>query len=282
MARYSAAAFETAANDYAKVSTLAPSWSWARFNRALALQMLGRIDDAIAELDTAIELGYITVSVYRLRAELLAAKGDAEAAKTDYANAIQCEPKTDQHWVDRGLIRLGSNPALAAEDFERALLVNPASIDAHQKLAYVYSELLRNPDKSLTHSNRLVELAPWQPTHLAGRAVLHARSGRTIEAVDDLEKLETMRLQDPMVIYQSACGYSLLASDAVKQGINVTTFSQPAFRMFVRSIGAAPTILDIARTDPDVQWMREQPQFQEIAQAVTALQLNPRVKPTND
>ena len=276
MARYSAASYESAANDYAKVASLAPSWNVSRFNRALALQKIGRVDDAIDALDKAIESGYVNVSVYRLRAELFETKGETEVSKLDYAKALQCEPKTDQHWVDRGLIRLGSNPAQAAADFERALEANPISVDAHQKLAYVYSELLRDPEMSLKHSNRLVELAPWQPTHLAGRAVLHARAGRTDAALDDLALLETMRLQDPMVVYQAACGYSLLAGNAAKQGQTPATFSKPAFRLLIRSVGGAPSILAIAMTDPDVQWMREQPQFQEIAQAVTTLELKPR------
>lgn len=276
MARYSAASYESAANDYAKVASLAPSWNVSRFNRALALQKIGRVEDAIDELDKAIESGYVNVSVYRLRAELFETKGETEVSKLDYAKALQCEPKTDQHWVDRGLIRLGSNPAQAAADFERALEANPISVDAHQKLAYVYSELLSNPEMSLKHSNRLVELAPWQPTHLAGRAVLHARAGRTDAALDDLALLETMRLQDPMVNYQAACGYSLLAGNAAKQGQAPTTFFKPAFRLLIRSVGADSSILAIARTDPDVQWMREQPQFQEIAQAVTTLELKPR------
>jgi tetratricopeptide (TPR) repeat protein len=174
--------------------------------------------------------------------------------------------------VDRGLIRLGSNPAQAVEDFERALVVNPVSVDAHQKLAYVYSELLNNPEMSLKHSNRLVELAPWQPTHLAGRAVLHARAGRTDAAIDDLGLLETMRLQDPIVTYQAACGYSLLAGNSAKQGQDPINFSKPAFRLLIRSVGADPSLLAIAMTDPDVKWMREQPQFQEIAHAVTTLE----------
>ena len=137
-----------------------------------------------------------------MRGELQAALGNADAAKLDFASALQCEPKTDQHWVDRGLIQLGSNPVNAAADFEHALEANPTSIDAHQKLAYVYSELLHQADKSLEISSRLVELAPWQPTHRAGRAVLHARAGRSIAALADLKILETMTVRDPIVIYQ--------------------------------------------------------------------------------
>ena len=190
----------------------------------------------------------------------------------DFAKALECEPQTDKQWVDRGLIRLASNPAGAAEDFQQALVINPNHVDAHQKLAYVYNELLNNPEKSLEHSNRLVKLAPSQPTHLAGRAVLHARAGRPQLAIEDLKSLEKMRIQDPIEIYQVACGYSLLAGSPTK--LENEDFPKAAFRWFTKAVAGDSNILAIAMTDPDVQWMREQSQFQEIARAVTTLKLN--------
>ncbi len=273
--RFMASMFELAAEDYAKAYALAPSLHLSRLTRALALQKLSRFGEAIAELDKAIGAGYSTVSLFRLRAQLLGASGDAEAAKLDYAKALQFQPATDKQWIDRGLIRLDTSPALAAEDFESALVANPTSVDAHQKLAYVYSELLHNPEKGLEHSNRLVELASGQPTHLAGRAVLHARAGRTKEAADDLRSLEAMLVHAPIEIYQVACGYSILAGTASVQGQDAMAYSKAAFGWFTRAVGADPSILAIAMTDPDVKWMREQSQFQEIAKAVTTLKLNP-------
>ena len=275
MARLSSNAFDLAAQDYADACRLAPTWQLGRLNRAIALQQLGRIDEAIEELDHAIENGYKTVSVYRLRGDLLASKQDLESAKLDYANALQCEPITDQHWMDRGLILLGSNPAMAADNFQSALKTNPFSVAAHQKLAYVYSELLNKPDKSLEHSDRLVELLPSDPTHLAGRAVLHARSNRTKEAVADVRRLESMPLRDPMVIYQVACIHSLLAGAAPANGLETQLHAKSAFQWYIKAVNAEPGIVPIALTDPDVQWMRQQPQFQEIANAINTLKLTP-------
>lgn len=274
-ARFSASMFSLAAEDFDKALTLSPSWHWSRLTLALALQKQGRLTDAIAELDKAIDAGYATVSIFRLRGELLTQTGDLNGAKLDFAKALECEPQTDKQWVDRGLIRLTSNPAGAAEDFLKALDVNPNHIDAHQKLAYVYNELLNNPEKSLEHSNRLVKLAPSQPTHLAGRAVLHARAGRTQLAIDDLKTLEKMHIQDPIEIYQVACGYSLLAGNIQKHDPENSDLSSSAIRWFTKSVGVDPSILAIAMTDPDVQWLRQQSQFQEVARAVTTLKLNP-------
>ena len=104
--------------------------------------------------------------------------------------------------------------------------------------------------------------------------MLHARAGRLQLAIEDLKSLEKMRIQDPIEIYQVACGYSLLAGIPSKLVTENTDFSKAAFRWFTKAVGEDPTILAIAMTDPDVQWMRQQSQFQEIARAVTTLKSN--------
>jgi tetratricopeptide (TPR) repeat protein len=271
MARFSDETFDSAAEDYAKVASLAPTWHWSRLNYALCLQKFGRVDNAIAELDVAIAKNYRTVSVYRLRGDLCMSKGDAIAAKRDYDNAMQVEPKTDQDWVDRGLIQLSMDPASASKDFEQALKMNPNSIDAHQKLAFVYAELLGNAQQGLQHCDRLVELAPWQPTHRAGRSVLHARAGRLDQALEDLEVLKATPLHEGLVNYQVACSYSLLASMAQSNGQDFYPFSESAFDFLTLSLRLDPTILEISKIDPDVSWIREQPEYQAAVRAVATL-----------
>jgi tetratricopeptide (TPR) repeat protein len=272
--RFLLSEFDAAAEDYFQVSQKSPRWQWARLNRALALQHANRLKEAVSECDAAIEHGYATVSVYRLRGELHAALGELEKSRLDMALALECTPITDQHWMDRGLIRLESNPEDAKQDFARALELNPVSIDAHQKLAYVYSELLQQPETSLVHLAELIKLAPNQPTHLAGRAVVHARNGRGNEAAADLALLERKEIRDGMVCYQIACAYSLLAANS--HG----TMSEPgpsengrhAFRWYLRAVDADSSFAAISLSDPDVQWMREQAKFQEIQNAIQTLQ----------
>lgn len=269
VARFQASMYEGAAEDFRTTWILSPSWQWCHLNRALALQMLGKIDEAITELDEAIHADYESVSVFRLRGELYAAKGDLPSAQSDYDRALRCDPKTDQHWIDRGLILLGINPQLAAESFENAVEISPSSIDAHQKLAYVYSELLAKPEKGLEHSSLLVELAPHEPTHLAGRAVLHARSDRGNEALEDLHRLEQMQFDDPMVMYQAACGYSILASNTSVDSNH--PYAKAALKWFTKAVSRDPNIATLAMSDPDVKWMRDQSTFHEIVTAIQYL-----------
>lgn len=276
MARFSAGQFALAAEDYEQVCELAPSWSWAHLNRALALQMAGQISDAIAELDVAIEKGYATVSVYRLRAELNSQLGQAPEAAEDYRLALLSVPTTEQQWIDRGLVRLMSNPLDAVVDFQKALELNPDSVDAHQKLAYVYSELLQQTDQSLKHLEQVITLAPFQPTHRAGRAVLYARNGSAVKAKADLVVLEASPVLEAMVAYQITCAYSLLAAKEVAPADslqNKNMVGVKAFEWYVQAVKLDPAIGAIAETDPDVQWMREQPQFRTIQNALLSLNM---------
>ena len=109
---------------------------------------MGRFDNAIQEIDRAIESGHPMLSLFRLRGDLNSALGKTKDANADYQSALQCEPITEAEWIDRGLILLSIDPKEAIHDFEQALSANPLSANAHQKLAYVYSELLHEPDLS--------------------------------------------------------------------------------------------------------------------------------------
>jgi eukaryotic-like serine/threonine-protein kinase len=277
MASFSLTQYEAAAEDFQRSASIS-NWPWPLLNQALSLQMMGRIDEAIAALDQAIENGYATVSTYRLLAELHQSKGNNEAAVADIQDAMGCVPVSDQQWIDRGLIQLETAPLKAVADFERALDVNPHSVDAHQKLAYVYSELLKNPSKSLEHSDQLVALAPRQPTHLAGRAVLHARAGGIDAAQADLRELESMNtregtIREGVVMYQVACGYSLLGERQGSNEQSSSSLSKSGFHWLANSIRSDPSVWLILQADPDAKWLREQPQFQQFTEAVKTLEV---------
>ena len=276
LSRLNDSQYELATEDFEQVSKLAPNWYGARLNRALAFQKMGRFDNAIQEIDRAIDSGHPTLSLFRLRGDLNLALGKTKDANADYQSALQCEPITEAEWIDRGLIRLSIDPKEAIHDFEQALSVNPLSANAHQKLAYVYSELLHEPDLSLEHLAKLIELEPAQWSHRAGRAVVFARAGRADLALDDLKILESSHSKDAITQYQIACAYSLLASWAESANATdaVLSYERSAFRWTIRAIDTDPSIAAIMTTDPDVVWLRGKPQYDAIQNALKTLQLN--------
>ncbi|MEQ1825295.1 MAG: protein kinase [Pirellula sp.] len=275
MARLSSSQFLDAEQDYSRCIELAPSWHWARFNRAIALHKLGMFKDAIKELDTAVLAGFESVSLYRLRAELHSSIGNTSNATEDLVRALACKAWTEPHWIDRGLIQLESNPVLAASDFENAIKVNPKSIDGHQKLAFVYSELLQKPEKAILHCNQLVEIAPWHTTHQAARAVLYARAGKIDLAVQDLRSVEKAAPVEPMVMYQIACGFSLVAAKSPQDEPTTIEHSKSALHWFAMAVRVDASIATMSLSDPDFVWSRQQPAFSELLAAAKRLEIVP-------
>lgn len=260
-----------AAEDFLKTTELSPEWQWARFNRAHVLRDLGKIEEAVAELNKAIDRGFRSVSLFRLRSELHELQNQPELAKADLRKALQCVPISDQDWMDRGLIRIASDPASAAADFERALVLSPNSIDAHQKLAYVYSELLGQPDKSLEHLDALVELAKTQVTHRAGRAVVHARARRMELALMDLQNAEQQPNTDPIAMYQIASGYSILLANAEK---GKDELESKTLHWIAQALLAQPQLASLMEADQDLAAVSSSTSFHELLKSAKVLMNN--------
>jgi hypothetical protein len=98
-------------------------------------------------------------------------------------------------------------------------------------------------------------------------------------------------MNDPMVVYQVACIYSLLGQQASKSvadpGVTdpaldatvrgphdsnaVEQHRANAMRWLARSAFQDWTIVSVAATDPDLHWLREQDEFSQWYQAIQSL-----------
>lgn len=257
--------FAGAIDDFRQAAELKPKWPQSHFNRAVCLHNLQKNQEALAELELARADGLESVSLYRLQGDIYAAINDSEKSTQAYQLAIQLTPKTEGEALDRGLLLLEVNPKDAEADFLTALKLNPQSNEARQKLAYVYSELLGDVDRSLVQLSKLIKQQPDQPTHQAAKAVLLARSKRGEEAETELRQLEQRTISEGIVAYQIACAYSLLAGqipNASEQNKNRALF------WLVQSTSSDPTLVPIILTDPDSAWLREQPEFKQWLEAI--------------
>lgn len=274
MARWSQQHWDLALHDYSLALKLAPMWSQCRLNKALCMQAMGQLQPAVQELDAAIAGGYKTVSVYRLRSELHAQLGDTKRSVEDTLAALEAIPSTEPQWIDHGLLQLALDPQKSLNDFLQAAKLNPQSIDARQKLAYTYSELLNDPQSSIEQLDRLVELAPSQPTHRAGRAVLYARLGNDAAAASDLRILENAKISEALVLYQVACIYALLGknlSAADAGGAMAQKHRADAMRWLARAALQDASIVDVSVTDPDLQWLRQQDVFVQWHRSIQSM-----------
>ena len=257
--------YSLAAEDYYRASELRSKWPQSHFNRAVCLHNLGKHDEALQEIALAQSAGMNSVSLYRLAGEAHLALNEAEKSSQAFQTAMQIEPRSEQDAIDRGLLWLDVDPQRAAADFLTALKFNAKSAEARQKLAYVYSELMGDADRSLVQLNELIQLQPDQPTHQAGKAVLLARNQRRAEAEQELKTLDAMTITEGIVAYQIACVHSLLASNDPNDR---NSHKNRAFFWLVQATSNDPTLVPIIMSDPDSTWLREQPEFKQWFEAI--------------
>lgn len=276
--------YAPAADDYASTLLKDPKFKWAHLNRGLALQQTGQLPQALEEVELLLQEDGASVSSYRLAYELAISLQLEKKAKAYLEKALNYPPHGEQDWIDRGLLELGIHPQNAEAAFLEAEKANPNSVDAQQKLAYLYSEVLPNHEQCLVHLAKAIELEPSNATHWAGRAVVHARRGAIDKALQDLNQCEQIFPREGIVQYQIACGYALVWSKMVGSPSSREDSALPsdvlpaqdclvsALRWVSKSLQNDPRVRDILPQDDDMKALRETPEFQQLWQAFRLMQ----------
>lgn len=115
---------------------LRPSHVGARNGRALALQSLGRVDDAERELEAALALAPDVATTHSNLGNLFFRRDDVDRARDEYETAVRLDPgHADAHNnLGSAYFRLGDR-ARAIAEYREALRLNPKSADAEHNLA---------------------------------------------------------------------------------------------------------------------------------------------------
>ncbi|MCR9296987.1 MAG: alpha/beta hydrolase, partial [bacterium] len=105
---------------------------------------------------------------------------------------------------------------------------------------------------------------------------LHSMGAIFPEALRDLRYASTLDVSNPLVAYQVACGYSLVASqigEAAAEELPPNDFPTQsqilgaAMKWYSYSVQIRPDVAEIAKTDPDLAWLRNQPVFPKSRQS---------------
>ncbi len=282
IARHKSSRFDEAAADFRQALAINAGLSSAHYNLALALEAMGLLDEAISELNTAIDSGWQSVLGYSVRARLNQRLGRTEEAQADIHSAVELPPRTLLDWVQRGVIKMGYDPNAAEPDLLRALQIDPNHLETRQNLAHLYAEKLGDPKKSIEQLDQLVKLDASNPMRWSGRGVVLAREGRLDGALDDLSHAASLPIENPMVAYQIASGFALIAgalslekdmaeSDLGSKRSQYDECLRAAIRWYSFAVRKNPRIAAIARTDNDIAWLREQDAFVQVDQALATL-----------
>ena len=193
-----------------------PNDSQTRRYLAEALWRRGAADEALREIEAAVEIDRSDASLTVRAGEMMLAVGDAEQALAHAERAIGMDPKLASAWALRGRVfwqRNQSDRALA--DLQRALEYAPNSADVLLDLAALYRQRSQ-PTRCLTTLHHLLDCyPPGEEPQLALllEGVTLTELGRPAQAAESLLAASQRGPRNAEVLYRLAQA-QLAAGDA--------------------------------------------------------------------
>lgn len=179
-------------------------------NRYTVRMAMGRIEEAMHDLNRAIELQPESARLRLIRSRELRNAGKLKAAKDDFDAAMKSHPASIEDWLSVALAKLPTDPAQALKDLESAETLFGADPSILQTMAHVLSEHLQRPKDAIRALDRVLQMEPEFQKALSGRAVLNARLGKVESAIADVERLESLEATlTSEAVYQMACSVAL-------------------------------------------------------------------------
>jgi eukaryotic-like serine/threonine-protein kinase len=248
--------------DYSLAIELSPKDAHYWTLRALVHERNKDWSAALADLTHSLEIAPHSNRIRLIRSRIYQLAGNKTDSRHDYEVAIRQTPDSVDDWVSRALAIARSEPQLAIQDLQQALLKDPSSPLVLQNLAYVQSELLRDYAGARESLDRLLSVRPHHEMARGGRAVLLARLGSVTESLRDIEYLsDNFTKLMPATLYQIASAHALLASQREQCRHDSLKFLAQALQ---RGYGAA--LLD---SDPDLNSIRDDAAFQALRQSAS-------------
>jgi serine/threonine protein kinase/tetratricopeptide (TPR) repeat protein len=284
---YQQGRFLEAAGDFAVCSARGSSFAWAHFNRGLALARAGRLldakdaydralhlesnfieamvdralvelelnqlDEALYDLNRAVDLGRKDLGVLASRGETLARLGRQSEAERDFADLLARHPDDPVVRVARGMTRVHTDPPGAQSDFGRVLEGNSRNAVAHYGMALLIRGT--DPQSALRHLDTALDTDPHLIDAIQLRALVRARLGDRA-ALDDVDRL----LASPTSgrLYNAACAVSLHAEKT-----SDTRQLPHALELLNRALEAGFPASEMA-LDPDLRPLQALPEFHDM------------------
>jgi tetratricopeptide (TPR) repeat protein len=196
---------------------LKPTEYQAYVNLAQAYRRQNRTDLALAQLNSAVSLEPELAHVYRLRARLHLERNEYDLALQDFDRAVQKEEKNspflpDDH-VERGRLLLRDQKHLAAlTSFDAALRLRPEHVTAQRLRAESLFYLGRYQECAEAFDRYLEKGKPLESVY-RGRGLARAELGRYPAAIEDYTRALEMQ---PTSAVQAYRGWAHLVCDAPK------------------------------------------------------------------
>ena len=222
-----------------------------------ATLFLTKLEDypaALADFNKAIKLDSQNALVYRNRGITYSAMKDYPAALADHAKAIKFAPKDASTYFARGLTYYKIEDYHAGlADFTKAIKLVPKGTNANYYLTRAMTyKCLKEYRAALADYNKSIELDPTIAEAYANRGITYHVLKEYVAALADYNKAIDLDPQDPMSYYNLACSYALQGQ------------VEKACDKLRSAIQMNQEYADSARTDPDFDSIRGSNEFQAL------------------
>ena len=160
----------------------------ASFQRAGILADVGQDQLALSDYSRAVELNPNDVRFRNMRGLFLLTRSQLDQALTDFTEAVRIDPKYIQAWNNRGLVKLAKTDFHAAiDDFNKAVEINPTYADGFNNRGFAWFKM-EIYDKALADFDKTLKLKPGYINALNNRGMLHLRLKQHRDAVADFSE----------------------------------------------------------------------------------------------
>ena len=180
------------------------------YEKGFANMDLGKYDQAIQDLSTAIELDPKEVGPYYNRGLAYTKLRQHPEALQDYSRAIELDPKFEAAYIQRGFtfFNMGQDDQ-AIDDFNRAIALNPKPAAAYNGRGIVNANR-RNLDAAIRDYTKAIELVSGFEAAYTNRGLANYSLGRYEQALQDFDRVIAM---DPnrtrVYVYRGLAKYNL-------------------------------------------------------------------------
>lgn len=174
----------------AQVSS-AGSEAYDRYLHGLLAERKGDFTTALSDYQKAVELDPQATEVFRDLAELNLRTGRTDAALRAAQHVRDLAPSQSSSFLFLGHVHVArGNLALAAQEYEKALELDPQNLKALENLGSYYSSI--NGKKSLDYYERYLKIEPEDPEIHFQLGFIHQKLGDTPKAIAAFKKSVTL------------------------------------------------------------------------------------------
>jgi tetratricopeptide (TPR) repeat protein len=194
--------------NYDKALQLKPDYAMAKYNKAESLLKMGQASTAIELLDQALRIKPAYFKALKLKGDALVQLGRSDAAITSYEEALKLQPNDSGAARILGLALLSAGRrAEAIERLQAVLRADPRDARAHSSLGYAFSKV-GQVDMAIQHLAAAARLEPDSAEAHANYAVALDQAGRLTDAIGEYRQVLMLKPEDATAHYSMGNAYA--------------------------------------------------------------------------